>query len=182
MDCLRIRLAKEAFKFSSTHFTLMGGSHAERLHGHNYQIAVECEMSAVGSLGMGFEFNTLKPEIRRLAQQWDERVLIPRQCPELKVSAEVIYGTDHWNLDFVNLQRSYRFPKEDVVFLESVNITSEELARLFATNLSRNWQKLSLNDAELASRVQSLIVTIEETRGQSAAYLLSSPLLRTDFA
>ena len=182
MDSLRIRLAKEAFKFSSTHFTILGVSTAERLHGHNYQVAVECELSAVGVLGMGFEFNSLKPNIRKLTERWDERVLIPKKCADIAITEELVRGEAHWSIDFSgkNLNRSYRFPKADVVFLETTNVTSEELARLFAIELAKSWRSTSTGEADLAGRVKSLTVTIEETRGQSASFTMSSPLSRTD--
>lgn len=182
MDSFRIRLAKEAFKFSSTHFTILGTSKAERLHGHNYQVAVECELTELGALGMGFEFNSLKPNIRSLTDRWDERVLIPRKCADLAITEEVIRGQAHWNIDFSgkNLNRAYRFPKDDVVFLETTNVTSEELARIFATDLAKSWRLASANEAGLVSNVKSLTVTVEETRGQSASFTMSTPLSRLD--
>ncbi len=182
MDSVRIRLAKEAFKFSSTHFTVLSSDEAERLHGHNYQVSVECDLISVGPLGMGFEFNQLKPHIKRLTDCWDERVLIQKNCPILSVRDEEIRSTPHWVIDLTGktLNRSYRFPKTDVVFLDTVNITSEELARLFALALAQAWRAALTNQADLASRVQSLAVTIEETRGQSATYVLEDPLSRSD--
>ncbi len=182
MDSLRIRLAKETFKFSSTHFTVLSATEAERLHGHNYQVSVECDLSGVGPLGMGFEFNQLKPHIKRLTNLWDERVLIQKNCPILAVREEEIRSTPHWVIDLngENLNRSYRFPKDEVVFLDTVNITSEELARLFAFALAQAWRGTAKNDADLASRVRALAVTVEETRGQSATFVLQTPLTRSD--
>lgn len=181
MDSLRIRLAKETFKFSSTHFTVLSATSAERLHGHNYQVSVECDLIGVGPLGMGFEFNQLKPHIKRLTDSWDERVLIQKDCPILSVRDEEVRSTPHWVIDLVgkNLNRSYRFPKEDVVFLDTINITSEELARLFALALAQAWRTALPDGSDVASRVRSLSVTIEETRGQSATYVLAGPLTRS---
>jgi 6-pyruvoyltetrahydropterin/6-carboxytetrahydropterin synthase len=180
MDFIRIRLAKEAFKFSSTHFTILSATEAERLHGHNYQVSVECELNSAGPLGMGFEFNELKPHIKSLADAWDERVLIPKRCPWLTSKEEVIRGAAHWSLELKSesFNRSYRFPVEDVVFLETENVTSEELARLFSTSLSRSWQSAlsKAGNSELSARVTSLSVTVEETRGQSATYVMQNPL------
>lgn len=180
MDFVRIRLSKETFKFSSTHFTLFSESTAERLHGHNYQVSVECELKNVDSMGMGFEFNELKPLIKSLSSKWDERVLLPKLSPLLKIREELVRKTPHYVVDFSSPtgDRSYRFPKDEVLLLETVNVTSEELARLFAQLLARKWKS---KGGALADRIKSLSVTIEETRGQSAAYIMDAPLTRTEF-
>jgi 6-pyruvoyl-tetrahydropterin synthase len=178
MHSLRIRLAKETFKFSATHFTVLNSMEAERLHGHNYQVSVECELLTVSKLGMGFEFNELKPQIKQLTNLWDERVLIANGNPIITILAEEVRGVPHWVVDLQcdGLDRSYRFPKAEVVFLETVNITSEELARLFTVALASAWRAAAKSQDDLAARVKSLAVTIEETRGQSATYVLHTPL------
>ncbi len=171
-------LAKESFKFSSTHFTLFSPSEAERLHGHNYQVAVECEFQKLDALGMGFEFNTLKPHIKALTEAWDERVLIQSQSPYLKLIREDVRGEPHVTIDFAN--RSYRFPTADVVLLDTVNVTSEELARIFTLSLAKIWrqtlERAEHDSKELSNRILSLEVSIEETRGQRASFKLASPL------
>ena len=185
MDLFRIRLAKESFKFSSTHFTLFSATDAERLHGHNYQVSVECELNALGTYGMGFEFNSLKPLVKKMTDGWDERVLLPRKSAHLRFQDETVRGEEHLVVDFHT--RSYRLPKQDVVLLETENITSEELARLFAVNLAKAWKASlstddlsSKNSSSLASRVRSLTITVEETRGQNASYVMELPLVRSD--
>lgn len=173
MTSFRVRLAKEAFKFSATHFTMMSSNEAERLHGHNYHVSIECQVTDVDALGMAFEFNSLKPLIKAATQAWDERVLIPLNSPHLKIGEENVRGESHWTVDFAN--RSYRFPKADVKMLACRNVTSEELARLFAESLATAWSQAVGSDQSLAKRVQTLAVTVEETRGQSASFLLQSP-------
>ncbi len=179
-----MHLAKETFKFSSTHFTVFSATEAELLHGHNYQGAVECSFEKLDEFGMGFEFNRLKPHIKVLTEAWDERVLIPSACPHLRVNSETVRDEAHVVVDFMN--RSYRFPKADVVMLDAVNVTSEELARIFARSLAGLWRAALSNDdladtaKSLATRIQSLEITVEETRGQRASFKLSSPLNRTD--
>ncbi len=82
-----------------------------------------------------------------------------------------------------SLDRSYRFPKDEVVYLDTVNVTSEELARLFAFLLAKSWKSAASSastDSTLASRLKSLSVTIEETRGQSATFVLAAPFTRSD--
>ncbi len=175
MSTFRIQLAKETFKFSASHFTLLSAESAERLHGHNYQVAVECEITELGPFGMAFEFNTLKPHIKELSAAWDELVLIPEKSPYLFLRDELVGREPHLVVEFN--ERSYRFPKADTARLATENITSEELARLFATSLAAKWRTSA--DSKLSNRVRSLRVSIEETRGQCASYVLLDPLGRS---
>jgi 6-pyruvoyltetrahydropterin/6-carboxytetrahydropterin synthase len=163
---IRIILAKENFKFSCSHFTILGPGHAERLHGHNYYLRVELEIDSVDpSLGMAFDFNLLKKLVRDLAAGFDELVLLPKNSPFLKI--ETIQDPSTGESVGVNLgQKRYVFPKEDVRLLPIVNVTSEELARIIAEEI-----QAKLPDAVGTTvGMKRLEVTVEETRGQSIAY------------
>lgn len=171
----RILIQKESYKFSATHFTVFNSTEAERLHGHNYSVSVECHVSELGSLGMGFEFNHLKPHIKATADRWDERVLLAGNNPHMKLTFESIRGVQHQVVDFSG--RSYRFPADEVSVLAVSNITSEELAREFANHLVSSWQK-AMTEADqkiLSKNIQWIEIGIEETRGQKAIYHLDSP-------
>ena len=180
MQVFKVQLAKEAFKFSASHFTILSPTEAERLHGHNYYVTVECTVTSLGALGMAFEFNTLKPFVKALTEIWDERVLIPTKSLHLILRDEMVGEEPHLTIGFQ--RRSYRFPKSEIALLETENITSEELARLFAMKLTQDWMKSTGagGDPSLAARVQNLTVKIEETRGQSASFSIESPLRRSE--
>jgi 6-pyruvoyltetrahydropterin/6-carboxytetrahydropterin synthase len=156
-----IHLDKENFKFSCSHFTILDKDRAERLHGHNYYISASIELSGIDSqLGMGFDFNLVKPLIREIADSIDEFVLIPLQSPFLKVerTKERVKVTFH--------EKFYDFPSEDVRLLPVANITSEELARYIATELHKRMKAMPA----LISRVKNLGISIQETRGQTVNY------------
>lgn len=152
-----IELSKENFKFSGTHFTIFSPKASERMHGHNYYVSLRLSLSDLDkNLGMAVDFNVIKPLVKAICQDLDEYVLIPEKSPFLKVnrlknSIEIVFNN-----------KRYELPEEDVKLLPLVNITSEELAKLFAELLkdqlpsSIPWIKLSL--------------TIEETRGQAVSY------------
>lgn len=148
----------------------MSESEAERLHGHNYHVKLELEFSSLNELGMTFEFNLIKPIVKKLIEEWDERVLVARSSRLLKVSEEVVDGTPHTHITFQN--RRYRFPSDEVVLLEAVNVTTEELARLFAMRmLERLDSPNAPRETVLALKnLLSMECTIEETRGQSACF------------
>ena len=153
-----IHLGKESFKFSCTHFTIFGPTVGERLHGHNYQVRCSIEVNKLDpKLGMAFDFNFVKPVIKALCDELDERILVPMDSPFLQITdletqqVKVVFG-----------KKEYIFPFEDVCRLPLVNITSEELAKYFCKELKGKISgKLSLGNVS---------VTVEETLGQSVTY------------
>ena len=155
-----VHLAKEPFKFSCSHFTILSSDHAERLHGHNYQLRVDIGLNQVDpSLGMAFDFNAVKPKIRMLCDELDERILLPQKSPYLKLSE----SNGQIRAEFAG--RSYQFPAEDCLSLPVSNVTSEELARYICERLF-----VLLADQSFWT---TLSVDVEETRGQSVSYLKS---------
>lgn len=154
-----IHLAKELFKFSCSHFTILGPAKAERLHGHNYQVKVSIRVGETDpKLGLAFDFNVVKPLIRKMCDELDERILLPQNSPFLKIKET----DDQIEAQFGN--KRYAFPKEDTLCLPLVNITTEELARHGCERLVRQMKDLP--------HWRSLEMNIEETRGQSVTYRL----------
>ncbi len=155
-----IHLAKEPFKFSVSHFTIFSPEHAERLHGHNYQVSVSISVVEVDAkIGLAFDFNLVKPMIRKICDAMDERILIPERSPYLKIEKVGTQVRIQFN------KKQYEFPMEDTIFLPLVNVTTEELARYVGENL-----KIGMADLPDWKDLQ---VNIEETRGQSVSYKLS---------
>jgi len=154
-----IHLSKETFKFSCSHFTILAADKAERLHGHNYQLRVDIEVPDTDSkLGMAFDFNVVKPSIKDFCDRLDERILLPKNSPYLKLQAN---GSQ---IEASFQSKRYSFPAEDTITLPLTNITSEELARHAAHDLKKVLSGLS--------GWRALRVHIEETRGQSVSYTL----------
>ncbi|HMN69692.1 MAG TPA: 6-carboxytetrahydropterin synthase [Bdellovibrionales bacterium] len=152
-----IHLAKEPFKFSCSHFTILTPTYAERLHGHNYQVRVSISCPGTDPrLGLVFDFNKVKPMIRSFCQELDERILIPERSPFLTIDK----SEDEVELKF--RERRYVFPLGDTRFIPVVNITTEELARLACEKLHQEMRDLPV--------WTGLKVNVEETRGQSISY------------
>jgi len=153
----RIHLAKEPFKFSCSHFTVLAPDRAERLHGHNYQMRVDISLASVDpNLGLAFDFNAVKPLIRDFCDRLDERILLPANSPYVRMVDQA------GQVEVSFAAKRYVFPQEDTLRLPVVNISSEELARYAALTLGPAMQKLP--------HWQKLRVWIEETRGQSVSY------------
>ena len=152
-----VHLAKEPFKFSCSHFTILSAEKAERLHGHNYQVRVDISVDKVDEkLGFAFDFNAVKPIIRHFCDELDERILLPTRSPYLKLKT---IG-EQTEVDFLN--KHYVFPTEDTLCLPLTNITSEELARYACGKL--------IEEMKSIPHWTALQVHVEETRGQSVSY------------
>lgn len=156
----RIILEKENFKFSCSHFTILGPDRAERLHGHNYYVRVEIQVESIDpALGMAFDINAVKPLVHAIVCELDERVLLPGQSPYLKVRS----GPESVAAELG--KKNYLFPSSDTRVLQVANITSEELARFIAIDLAERLRRSVKNTSP-----GRLSVAVEETRGQSIAY------------
>ncbi len=156
----RIRIEKESIKFSCSHFTIFGPHEAEALHGHNYYVTAEFGLRELDpQLGMAFDFNLLKPILKEECDKLDEHILIPKNSPFLKIERTLE------QIKVTHGKKSYAFPEEDVIELEAVNITSEELAREFANRIQQR-----LKGVPKAERINALTVGIQETRGQTVFY------------
>jgi len=150
-----VRVTKDYLIFCCAHFITYDGRECERLHGHNYRVAVEVD----GPLDENyyvFDFIALKNLARKIVDELDHHMLIALENPRLPVEVHgeqvrVTFGAKHWT-----------FPKEDCVLLPIANTTAELLAR---------WIAGRLRD-ELASRgvPETIRVEVEESIGQTAKY------------
>ena len=163
MERWSIDIYKEYFHFSSAHFLIFPDGEAERLHGHNYRVTVELE-SELTEHGLVLDFKLVKPVVRELCDELDERFLVPGEHPVLT----------HRELDAESTEVRYRdkryvIPSEDVLVLPINNSSSENLAAWFGRELM----------ARLAQRfagleVRRMRVAVEETPGQSGVYTYES--------
>ena len=154
-----IHLAKETFKFSCSHFTILGPQTAERLHGHNYHVRVDIGLHEIDAeLGYALDFNAVKPLVRKICDGLDERILLPTLSPYLQLTQ----SADQVTVTFTH--KHYAFPSSDTLCLPITNITSEELARYACLKLKADMHHLP--------RWTTLRWHVEETRGQSVSYAL----------
>jgi 6-pyruvoyltetrahydropterin/6-carboxytetrahydropterin synthase len=156
----RVRVAKDQLGFCSGHFITYDGHHCERLHGHNYRVAVE----VAGPLDANhyvFDFIALKKLTREICEELDHRMMLPTLSPLIHVAVHdnqvnVRYETRRWS-----------FPVEDCVLLPVENTTAELLARYIAQRL-----QTKLRDHR-GYQPSSLSVEVEESYGQSAHFQMS---------
>lgn len=129
----------------------------ERLHGHNYTIALAIEVGQI-ELAKMIPFRPIKDALAELSAAWKERVLVATKNPFYELVRD-----DDKELEFKLCGERYVLPRGDALLLPIDNISVEALASHVATILL---EKLTVLDAP---HVESLEVTIEEYPGQGAS-------------
>ena len=151
----KVRVTKDHLVFSSGHFITWGGGQCERLHGHNYRVAVEVE-DDLGPDRYVFDFIALLDLTRALVGELDHRMLLPGRSSLIRVEPD---GAN-WAVCFET--RRWSFPRDECVILPLANTTAELLADYLAGRLLIDFQ-----DRQLAAP-RVLRVEVEESFGQTA--------------
>ncbi len=162
METYKIRVSKDYLGFAAAHFTCFDNDQCERLHGHNYRIAVEVE-DELKSDWMIFDFIELKQMVKGIADELDHHMLVPMKSDKLEIEADEtrvrIFRHDERDGD-----KEWIFPREDCMLLPLGATTAELLACWFAGRLREDLTQ-RLNRVPRVVRVE-----IVESPGQSATY------------
>ncbi len=155
-----IRVYKQYFNFSSSHFLLFEDGTREPLHGHNYRVNVKGN-APIQRSDMVFDFLDIKPIVREVCDSLDHRLLLPGENPNLKIKEDlgqlVVETPD---------KSTFSFPKQDVIILPIPNTSAERLAIYISYEIrSRIKKKFSFS-------FPLLEIEVEETPGQSAIFVL----------
>lgn len=161
MESWTIRVHKDYLKFSAAHFLIFPDGTAERLHGHNYKVFVEVG-SALDSHGLVLNFKQLKPVVRELVDELDERWLVPGEHPVLRCEHR-----DDGSTEVRYRERRYLAPSEDVLVLPINNTSAENLATWLGRELLRR-----LEERFPGVSIQRLSMGVEETPGQRGIWHL----------
>lgn len=156
----RIVIAREQYKFSCAHMTVFPDGSKERLHGHNYTVAVAIDVDSVALADM-IPFTAIKTALAELCAAFKERVLLAANNPHFQIVR------DDSELEFRLCNQRYVLPREDALLLPIDNISVEALAAHVAALLR---DKLAVLDAP---HVRALEVTVEESPGQGASCTLA---------
>jgi 6-pyruvoyltetrahydropterin/6-carboxytetrahydropterin synthase len=154
MPAYRVRVVKDNLVFCAAHFITCVGA-CESLHGHNYRAAVTLE-GPLDESEYVFNFVILKRMMKAICDRLDHRVLLPSDNPLLDIGSDAAGFTVRYQ------QKTYLFPREDVVQLPIPNTTAEHLAAWIGDQL------VAALAAGGASHLTALEVEVEETVGQSA--------------
>ena len=152
----RVRVTKDHLVFSAAHFITFNGNVCERLHGHNWRVAVEVA-GPLDENGYVFDFIALRDATQKLVNGLDHRMLLPTQHPRILVTADDREVTATFE------ERRWVFPREDCILLPVANTTAELIAHWMAVQL-----KDVLQQHPGGRHLESLRVEIEENFGQWA--------------
>jgi 6-pyruvoyltetrahydropterin/6-carboxytetrahydropterin synthase len=113
-------MAKAEHVFSAAHFITCGG-HCERLHGHNYHVAVEVA-GPLDADHLVVDFVALRDALRTICRELDHFVLLPTESAQIRVAeaGDAITATFE--------DRRWTFPRGDCRLLRMANTTAESLA------------------------------------------------------
>ena len=82
-----IKVYKQYFNFSSSHFLIFEDGSREPLHGHNYRVMARSFGKKLRG-DMVFDFLDIKPLVRQICDSLDHRLLLPGDNPFLKIDKE----------------------------------------------------------------------------------------------
>lgn len=156
-DRFRVHLTKDHLVFSSAHFITFNGNVCERLHGHNWRVAVEVE-GGLDENGYVFDFIALRDTTQKLVAELDHRMLLPTEHPQIHVTADDREVTARFD------DRRWVFPREDCILLPITNTTAELIAKWLGQRLQAEIAKAPGN------QVDTVRVDIEENFGQWAQW------------
>ena len=144
-----LQIEKQFMHFAAAHFTIFSATERERLHGHNYYLAVNIT-GEIDNNGLCFDYNLPKERLRVICEKLNEYMLLPELSPHLSIE---------------DVGRQYRvlFDRDEMFFLKAdtqilplTNITIEELSRYFCDQLCADevWLK-ALNICMVELKVSS---------------------------
>src|SRR5918997_1161893 len=84
----RVQVSKDYLVFASAHFITFKGHQCETLHGHNYRVGVAVEGTLDSETLFVLDFSVLKQITRKLVDEIDHKVLLPRHNPKLAFREE----------------------------------------------------------------------------------------------
>jgi 6-pyruvoyltetrahydropterin/6-carboxytetrahydropterin synthase len=142
--------------------TVFADGTKERLHGHNYTVAVALEVERVDLAAM-IPFAPIKAAIGELCAAWKEHVLLAARNPWF----EIVRDADE--LEFRLCGERYVMPRGDALLLPIDNISVEALAAHVAAVLRDKIAAIAFAQA----LALALEVTIEESPGQGASCALT---------
>lgn len=155
IETFRVRVAKDQLGFAAGHFISYEGDKCERLHGHNYKVAVEVE-GPLDANHYVFDFIALKRLTRDITDRLDHRMMLPQRNAFIQVRVE------GGQVDVRYRERRWSFPVGDCVLLPVENTTAELLARYIADEIRGRLGH------EFGFHPTCLRVEVEESDGQSA--------------
>lgn len=152
-----IRLEKEHHVFAAAHFITFAGNICERLHGHNYEVAVEI-FGPLDENQYVVDFIAARDTLRSILDELEHRMLLPDRHPTIQVTAddrEVLVTFE---------DRRWIFPRGDCAILPVANTTAELLARYIGSRLLADLQQ------RIGFEPAKMVLSVDENHGQRGVW------------
>ena len=149
---LEIDGAHSGIRFSACHF-IPCHEKCARLHGHSYIIRLRLE-GDIGESGMLMDFVVLKRVLKKLAEEFDHKTLLPKNSKTIRITNK------NREVEVVSEGKRYVFPEEDIKMLDVETTTAEEMTEMMLLSL--------LGQVKFPKNVRSVSVGLDEERGQTA--------------
>lgn len=150
-----VRVTKDHLVFSAAHFITFNGNICERLHGHNWRVAVEVS-GPLDENHYVFDFIALRDALQKIVLELDHHMLLPTQHPRIIVQA------NDREVEVTFEDRRWIFPREDCVLLPVANTTAERIAEWIGHRLRESIKPVNPHP------LTSVRVEVEENFGQWA--------------
>jgi 6-pyruvoyltetrahydropterin/6-carboxytetrahydropterin synthase len=151
----KVRVTKDYLVFCSGHFITYARDQCERIHGHNYRVAVEVE-DDLDVNHYVFDFIALKDLTRSIVNELDHRMLLPTRSDLIRLEED----GPNWLVRYQD--RRWSFPRNECALIPIANTTAELLADYIAGRLRAEFTARGLPTPRV------LRVEVEESFGQSA--------------
>jgi 6-pyruvoyltetrahydropterin/6-carboxytetrahydropterin synthase len=152
-SAFHIRLEKEQHVFSAAHFITFAGNICERLHGHNYRVAVELH-GELDENAYVVDFIAARDALSAVLAELDHRMLLPENHPTIRVTA------DEREVLVTFEDRRWIFPRGDCVLLPVANTTAELLSQWIGLQFLQSLR------TRHGYEPRSLVVAVDENQGQ----------------
>lgn len=143
---------KSNIQFSSAHI-IPEYEKCGRLHGHTYAIHAKI-YGKPDKKGIIMDFSLLKDALKKIANELDHKILIPKKSEVVKIEKE---GDQ---VKIVSLKKYYVFPLGDCVFLPIDSTSAENLAKYILDKM--------LDEISSQKQVECIEIGVDEGYGQGA--------------
>jgi 6-pyruvoyltetrahydropterin/6-carboxytetrahydropterin synthase len=148
-----IRLEKEQHVFSAAHFITYNENVCERLHGHNYRVAISI-FAPLDSNHYVVDFIAARDILAAILLELDHHLLLPDCHPLIRVQA------DEREVLITFAERRWIIPRGDCVILPIANTTAELLANYIGQRFLSDLQQ------QKGFIPLKLLVEVDENQGQ----------------
>lgn len=123
-----VRVTKDYLVFSAAHFITFAGDQIERIHGHNYRVAVDVS-GPIDENAYVVDFLQLRDWTKEITDRLDHHVVLPTESKQIHVTTNETEATVRFR------ELRWVFPIGDCVLLPMPNTTAEMLARFIGREL-----------------------------------------------